>query len=134
MGCNSRVVVDIPKVLNVSDETVVNITTEIYEMTFRNGLKVDEIIKRLRAKYTDNELLYAMYELGKLSGMLKVLENPIGVLKWFDVITRIIDRKGSSKLKEFLAKKLEFERKIYEYDEFLDHLYESESDNDISVI
>jgi len=134
MGCNSRVVVDIPKVLNVSDETVVNITTEIYEMTFKDELEVDEIVKRLRAKYTDNELLYAMYELGKLSGMLKVVENPIGALEWFKTIIHIIDHKNPSKLRKFFAKQLEFERKIYEYDEFLDHLYESESDNDISVI
>jgi len=134
MSRNSRELIYVGDVLKVNDKTAVNIMTEIYEMTFKDELEVDEIVKRLRAKYTDNELLYAMYELGKLSGMLKVLENPIGVLKWFDVITRIIDRKGSSKLKEFLAKKLEFERKIYEYDKFLDHLYESESDNDISVI
>jgi len=134
MSRNSRELIYVGDVLKVNDKTAVNIMTEIYEMTFKDELEVDEIVKRLRAKYTDNELLYAMYELGKLSGMLKVLENPIGVLKWFDVITRIIDRKGSSKLKEFLAKKLEFERKIYEYDKFLDHLYESELDNDISVI
>jgi len=134
MRCNSRVVVDMPKVLNVSDETVVNITTEIYEMTFRNGLKVDEIIKRLRAKYTDNELLYAMFEFGKLRGMLKVVKNPIGAVRWFETVLGIMDRKDSTKLKKFFAKQLEFERKLHEYDEFLDNLYESESDNDISVI
>jgi len=134
MSRNSRELIYVGDVLKVNDKTAVNITTEIYEMTFRNSLGVDEIIERLRAKYTDNELLYAMFEFGKLRGMLKVVENPIGVLKWFDVITRIIDRKDSSKLKEFLAKKLEFERKLHEYDKFLDHLYESESDNDISVI
>ena len=134
MRCNSRVVVDMPKVLNVSDETVVNITTEIYEMTFRNSLGVDEIVKRLRAKYTDNELLYAMYELGKLNGMLKVVEDPIGAMRWFETVLGIIDRKDSTKLRKFFAKQLELERKLHEYDKFLDHLYESESDNDISVI
>jgi len=134
MSRNSRVVIDVADILNVSDETVVNVVAEIYEMTFRNGLKVDEIIKRLRAKYTDNELLYAMFELGKLRGMIKVVKNPIGAMRWFETVLGIIDRKDSSKLRKFFAKQLEFERKLYEYDEFLDNLYESEPGNDISVI
>ena len=134
MRRNSRELMHIGDIFGVSDEQIVNIAVEIYEMTFKDGLEVSEIVKRLRAKYTDNELLYAMFELGKLRGMIKVVENPIGAMRWFETVLGIIDRKDSTKLRKFFAKQLEFERKLHEYDEFLDNLYESESNNDISVI